>query len=157
VEGGGFELSLRPVKRPQVRESSPTLQLLHDNAAPSFLLELVSTGRLQPHTPTLHSRWLSPEAAEGAAVVWERRQWRAELERVAADDPLDTWCKYVQWTEQHSTSVNAVELRSLLEEATQGLQAHARFPQYKRDQRYLTLWIKYVRGALALLSPMGLA
>jgi hypothetical protein len=65
-----------------------------------------------------------------------------------ADDPLDTWCKYVAWTEQHSTSVNAVELRELLEEATQGLQAHARFAQYKRDQRYLTLWIKYVRAAL---------
>jgi hypothetical protein len=67
---------------------------------------------------------------------------------VASDDPLDTWCKYVAWTEQHSTSVNLTELRGLLEEATQGLQAHARYPQYKRDQRYLTLWIKYVRRTL---------
>lgn len=99
--------------------------------------------------------WLSRARRRRRRRLRERRQWRTELERVAADDPLDTWCKYVAWTEQHSTSVNALELRALLEEATQGLQAHARFPQYKRDQRYLTLWIKYVRPALPAPRDSG--
>jgi hypothetical protein len=51
--------------------------------------------------------------------------------------------RFISWLEQNYPS-GVSGLRDVLEEATQGLQSHPRYEAYKLDQRYLTLWIKYV-------------
>ena len=58
--------------------------------------------------------------------------------------PVRLYVSYriIKWTLEHSTG-GKTELQSLLESCTSELMKVAR---YKSDQRYLRLWIQYVRA-----------
>lgn len=75
-----------------------------------------------------------------------RQGYEDELQAIAeADDPLDVYVRYVNWTLNTYPSAQATpqsQLLPLLERATKAFQASS---QYKNDSRYLRLWLHYIR------------
>ncbi|KDQ59278.1 hypothetical protein JAAARDRAFT_46770 [Jaapia argillacea MUCL 33604] len=78
------------------------------------------------------------------ALSRERQQYRAQVATALQEeaDPLATYVRFVQWTEQHYTGDLLVHsgIVSLLEEATRTFRDD---PSYKGDLRYFNLWHKY--------------
>lgn len=57
-------------------------------------------------------------------------------------------CRFIKWTQDtFVTGGNKAELRTILEECTRQLHS---FEKYKRDVRYLRIWIQYVSVPLLL-------
>ncbi|KAK5046672.1 hypothetical protein LTR84_007433 [Exophiala bonariae] len=75
-----------------------------------------------------------------------RQGYEDELQAIAdADDPLDVYVRYVNWTLNTYPSAQATpqsQLLPLLERATKAFQSSS---QYKNDSRYLRLWLHYIR------------
>jgi checkpoint serine/threonine-protein kinase len=76
----------------------------------------------------------------------ERTEYEDELDLIdEADDPLDTYDRYVKWTLDTYPSAQSTpqsQLLPLLERATR---AFVDSTQYKNDPRYLKLWLHYIR------------
>ncbi|PKS06585.1 hypothetical protein jhhlp_007333 [Lomentospora prolificans] len=75
-----------------------------------------------------------------------RSEYENEISNLAeADDPLDVFDRYVQWTLDAYPSAQATpqsQLHTLLERATR---TFVNSPQYKNDPRYLRMWLRYIQ------------
>ncbi|EME42243.1 hypothetical protein DOTSEDRAFT_73163 [Dothistroma septosporum NZE10] len=80
------------------------------------------------------------------AQVKARADFEKELATIdEADDPLDTYDRYVKWTLDAFPSAQATpqsQLLPLLERATKTFKSDK---HYKNDPRYLKIWLHYIR------------
>ncbi|KAG8126197.1 hypothetical protein E2320_021288 [Naja naja] len=71
----------------------------------------------------------------------QKRAFESEIRFYCGNDPLDTWDRYIKWTEQtFPQGGKEGNLSAVLERAIQALNEQQR---YYQDPRYLSLWLKF--------------
>lgn len=112
-------------------------------------IQPVPSGRSAKSLSLLHSP-PGPNIAtpSNAQTIREERRHGFEKELISnqdADDPLETFDRYIKWTlDAYPSAENTPESRllQLLERATK---AFLDKPHYKNDPRYLKIWLLYLR------------
>eukprot|EP00884_Botryococcus_braunii_P009332 jgi/Botrbrau1/183/Bobra.0022s0163.1 len=76
-----------------------------------------------------------------ALIEQERRRFHEELETYDGPDPLAIWLRFIKWTQDtFKAGGHQAEMLLVLERCTRELQ---RIDAYKKDVRYLRVWIQY--------------
>ncbi|PRP89065.1 hypothetical protein PROFUN_02343 [Planoprotostelium fungivorum] len=75
-----------------------------------------------------------------AAHTAQKQEWEEKIRDYAGSDPLLVWQRYIQWTQQTSTSGKKTEVIQLLERCTQEFKDRE---EYKNKERYIRIWITY--------------
>ncbi|KHJ36145.1 putative protein kinase [Erysiphe necator] len=76
-----------------------------------------------------------------------RQEYESELACMSeSDDPLDIYDRYIRWTLDAYPSSQATASSKLLPLLERATKAFINSAQYKNDQRYLKIWILYIKS-----------
>ncbi|XP_048258908.1 mitotic checkpoint serine/threonine-protein kinase BUB1-like [Haliotis rufescens] len=84
---------------------------------------------------------LQPQDDQMMIIKQQKQVFESELRTYAGPDPLDTWDRYIRWTDEVYPKGGKVgKLRALLERCVTIFKDEEK---YKNDHRYVDAWIKF--------------
>ncbi|XP_046585022.1 mitotic checkpoint serine/threonine-protein kinase BUB1 beta-like [Haliotis rubra] len=84
---------------------------------------------------------LQPQDDQMVVIKQQKQVFESELRTYTGSDPLDTWDRYIRWTDEaYPKGGKAGKLRALLERCVTIFKDEEK---YKNDHRYVDAWIKF--------------
>ncbi|XP_067682886.1 mitotic checkpoint serine/threonine-protein kinase BUB1-like [Haliotis asinina] len=84
---------------------------------------------------------LQPQDDQMVVIKQQKQAFESELRTYTGSDPLDTWDRYIRWTDEaYPKGGKAGKLRALLERCVTIFKDEEK---YKNDHRYIDAWIKF--------------